>query len=55
MSRPVTMLRQPKSDTTEDMTMCFWLGSEYTDEQPPRPIKEGVFLQNREEEYVYVR
>ena len=55
MSRPVTKLHEPKTSTTEDMTMCFWLGSEYEDKQPPQPLKDGVFLKEKDEEYVYVR
>ena len=53
MTSPVTRKRIIKSDNLEDVEMCFWTGSPWENEDLPKPLKSDVYLQNREDLYVY--
>lgn len=56
MTRPVTTRMAPqRRSRVYDEEMCFWLGSEYSRRDPPRPIDRKVTIENRKEMTVFVR
>jgi len=56
MTIPVPTRHMPTTNNMEDQLMCFWLGSKYRDEQPPRPVPGSeVKIINFPSFTVYVR
>lgn len=55
MTRPVTTKRTRLVLNREKHEMCFWTGSEWENRQLPKPIKDDVYIQNREPLQVFVR
>ena len=49
MTAPVTnkILEMDGGDKYRD-EMCFWLGSAYNTADPPNPLDDDLFIQNRE-------
>lgn len=55
MTSPVTSKHIIKADNKEDVERCFWTGSPWENKDLPEPLKKEVYLQQRDEMYVFVR
>jgi len=56
MTIPVPTTHIPTSNGMENQQMCFWLGSQYRDEEPPQPVPgQNVVIKKQKGFEVYVR
>ena len=55
MTRPVTTKRTELALNREKHEMCFWTGSQWEDRTLPDPIKDNVYIQEREAMKVFVK
>ena len=55
MTTPVTMKRSRLVLNREKREMCFWTGAEWQTRELPRPIKDNVYVVEREAMQVFVK
>jgi hypothetical protein len=55
MTKPVTNKRTRLVRNRERHEMCFWSGSPWNFKELPNPIKDNVYLQDREKMQVFVK
>lgn len=52
---PLLVFHEPKSENHESMTLCAWLGDEYTDMEPPAPTDTSVTILKTKPLTVYAK
>ena len=55
MTRPVVTKHTPLARSRVKKEMCFWMGSEFDNRNPPEPLKKDVYIKELPAIKVYVK